>query len=152
MPADIDGAMCPPCVPPEPAGASAAPEEQGRPDGTPWDTWIVAGFGRIVYNATEDSLGAHCTKHGSLCRANKVCKRSGLGYLVAFLQASHLDCTLNTKAKHMDVRRPLCSAAGLEARRAGRKFLLDREAMYRDLLALERRYNPSLQEPETVRG
>jgi hypothetical protein len=151
----VDGGEHPPYLLPPADVAADAGGVIRRADGTPWDAWQIEGFGKIVYDATSDSLGAHCSlteTHGCLCRANKVCKRLGLGYLVAWLRAPHQDGSLTTKASHKEMQGNLCSEAGLDARRAGRKFLLDREVVFRGLLDLERRFNPSLEEPVKVRA
>ncbi len=112
--------------------------------------WEIGGWGRIVYDAKNDSLGAHCTigNHG-LCRANKVCKRLGLGYLVAWLRESHTRTKdafyetnkkfqkLDSHQKHKDFQSCLCSPDGYHLRLSARQWLLDRQGAFQDLLDLE---------------
>ncbi len=82
-----------------------------------------------------------------MCRANKVCKRKGLGYLVAWLQAGP---GVLTREAHKKLQEDLLSPNGFHERRDGRKYLTDRAARFSGLLDLERKYNPSLEEPLKV--
>ena len=121
-----------------------------------WLHWKVGGYGYIVYDAARDSLGAHCTdpRHG-LCRANKVCKRLGLGYLMAWLMQAHdpeQSDMLTDRAAHKGTQGRLCSPLGFDARKKGRKWLVDRAATFERLLDLERAHHRggSFDEPFTV--
>ena len=96
-----------------------------RRDGQPWPHWRVCRYGFIVYNENTDSLGAHCCVHGSLCRANKVCSRHGLGYLVAWLMEPHrAGSEVCDQAGHMRFAEWIRSRDGHRTRAAARVWLL----------------------------
>jgi hypothetical protein len=136
--------LLPPPVPePEVAG--------GRAGGRPWHQWQIAGWGSLVYDESGDSMGAHCNVPGhGICRANKVLKRHGLGYLTAWLRAGHRAGVV-TRLDHKNLQSRLMSEFGLDERSEGRKYLTDRPVMFRELLDLERKHNPSLEEPFKVK-
>ncbi len=56
------------------------------------------------------------------------------------------------KAAHKAGQERLLSADRYSDRSDGRKYLLKREGQYKGLLDLERRFNPSLEEPLKVAG
>eukprot|EP00959_Pyramimonas_sp_CCMP1952_P395969 8296674-Pyramimonas_sp.AAC.1 len=64
-------------MPPIPAPAAPAPPPlplrlpRGR-DGVPWDNWRLGHYGYLVYDASSDSMGAHCVCGHGVCRVNKV--------------------------------------------------------------------------------
>lgn len=128
---------------PQPVQAEAQPGLQppiGR-DGRPWSSWLIGEHGWIVYDERRQSLGAHCNvcTHGQ-CRANKVCKRLPLGYLIAWLWAGHEE-GCDSREAHVAVQRRLCSEMGLAQRQKARRWLLEREDAFRDLLDLERKHH-----------
>ena len=57
--------------------------------GGPWDRLDVPGLGHFVLNPLTGSIGAHCHRHGPLCRINKVAHKRPLGYFLAWLHHGH---------------------------------------------------------------
>jgi len=121
----------------------------------PWQTWQIGSWGHIVYDEKRDSLGAHCgIKTHINCRANKVCSRFGIGYLIAFLREPHIrtgDRKLKSQAEHKEIQKDLCSPDGFHSRESARKYVMDRPIAFASLIALEKRFNPSMEEPLKVR-
>ena len=129
---------------PEPEIIPGLPKQR---DGQPWPHWKIGRYGYLVYNQQADSLGAHCSAHGSLCRVNKVCSRHGLGYLLAFLMEPHrAGSEVHNHLEHVRFTGWLRSREGCRTRAAARMWLLSSPAevepspgqTFNSLLDLER--------------
>lgn len=149
----------PPALPPPPApqeapdAAAIIPRLPRGRDGRPWQSWVIGQWGYIVFDSDRDSLGAHCNvcSHG-LCRANKICRRYPLGYLVAWLQAGHLP-DVQTRQDHVGRQARLCSEMGFAERRRARQWLVDKASAFGELLALEAKHHEAgpVEEPLRIR-
>lgn len=163
LPPPAERPASPPAPPRPPVGGAPANAlrpvparaPRGKQDGLPWRHWPVgAGDGLLCLDEARLSMGAHCLHPGhSLCRADKVLARCGLGFLMAWIQYPEFHPECDPRQKHLDCIVEFCSANGSEARSQGRQWLLDREPRYRDLLDLKHTFlrAGSFDEPVVVR-
>lgn len=105
-------------VPPPPA---AGPGWHAR-GGPAWPRYDIEGFGHLVHDqgvgGRNESVAAHCARHGALCRVNRAlvrrkgpageaggrCEAQGrpVGFLIAWLKAADLP-EFSTKAQHREL-------------------------------------------------
>ena len=106
--------------------------EGGRVYNGPWPSCPVFDsegkpIGHLVYDAESDSIGAHCgvVGHGT-CRANRLCKRLPIGYLVVWLKAG----SGRTGPAHRGLRGFMIGAdMGFDARERARRMVEGQEHM-----------------------
>ena len=116
----------------------AAKDDGERPQ--TWEVFQVEHYGKLVYDKSRKSYGAHCDclHHKKPCRANRVLSKLPIGYLIAWLLAGEDPECRDHEAtkKQIGDEEPLSFERRLDARNwfstlPGSNLVLDKEAEFR---------------------
>ena len=93
--------------------------KKGRGSGVPWIRFDYGEHGFFVHNETNNSIAAHCRRHGGRCRVPKVLSKKPMGHLLLWLIRGE-DPALKFDS-HMALRHDLKDIDSYEDRKLARE-------------------------------